>query len=925
MAEPSSFSKWADARRTLDKCPWAGPVPLEAEPDREVPFPLVGRKDDRTKFLRGVLGHTLTILSGSSGVGKSSLVNMGIAPDLARAGFRSVICRDWVDRRARDANEGFLTSKVAEAIQKIPELAAKTEAIEVGPSYFDELGRRFGRELVIVLDQFEELIRYAPSQARTTISELLDINARLDIRVVVSLRSEHLHELRPLEKGARPFTIFNHALQPVVDDDAIERLILAPNRDGEVITEDAAALLKACWKAAMESTDDAAADIGLLHIHALLYTLWFRAGGRITTETIEAFRDEMERRERGRRAAAGWRPVVGQRLGWPIFLQALGAAIEVKLDHCERAARDVGLDSYLIAGTKRALAQTVQHLSSAGYKIPRAIGALATTALKQEFDVLLNAAGASGSGPSVAGGRNEGAPDGSLDERQIGHLVKVLIDAFDGQDLDLCRASRLDIARAADQEAVGGEPTNVGPLEQGGTSLNLVPLRSWVERLHPGMPPWVANGRGATCGPLMGMAPANALIEEVRRFAFALAWLNEARLVRFTSPGRTGRMISLIHDGFGRALSRWSIEPLASIGAALSALTAPSGAVFEWPTADGDFHSEFDGAEGVKVIPNLRWRGAWVEARFRNVVFANCDFRGSYFSWCTFDGVVFMNCLLDGAIFSDCTITGTMNDGDPAEEPWDSASEPTFLVPQADEVLIREIAHYQGCADRGKLFSPKAGLAASPDFDQEDATAADPWQLEADGLVVYGGRVSSLVFRNCSDGPIALRHVAGSGLEIVEQSAGALEITGSVLRHLSISTEVGVPIVGGMDDSPGEFRIRISGSVVAQMWLGDDLSGSLVATDSQLIQVFNPSQLEASVIATTGDTEPSLVYQLVGFGAIDADEVDEVWSGPRSWGAMARTARQMDYRRDPALAEAREQATEDRSQTDLDPGSTSED
>ena len=56
------------------------------------------------------------------------------------------------------------------------------------------------------------------------------------------------------------------------------------------------------------------------------------------------------------------------------------------------------------------------------------------------------------------------------------------------------------------------------------------------------------------------------------------------------------------------------------------------------------------------------------------------------------------------------------------------------------------------------------------------------WAPQRGGLTMYGGRLSSLMVRSGrfrDGGELALRHIAGSSLDITEQGAAKIQIFGS--------------------------------------------------------------------------------------------------------------------------------------------------
>lgn len=304
---------------------------------------------------------------------------------------------------------------------------------------------------------------------------------------------------------------------------------------------------------------------------------------------------------------------------------------------------------------------------------------------------------------------------------------------------------------------------------------------------------------GVTAGPMFRLDPADVLIEEYRRFLFGLVWLETSSLIRVTTLPGAGAMVSLIHDGFGSALTRWADRHLGDPAGPLSAITAPQGASFGWRQAPATVDSAERPPDVVpregeawRVIPNLVWRGAWLRADLERVVFVNCDLRGLLLDGCRLTGVNFVNCLLDGAIFSDCVIRGPH---DLREHGVWSDDEPTFVV-EAPADLVAAHARYRG-------IEPGEASSVSPPWSwprvplpwrgagadrlrrpRADGTEVDPEitvgrldvLLTSGGVTVHGGRVSNLVVRGCvvEDGSVLyLRHSAGSGIDLAGVSQRA--------------------------------------------------------------------------------------------------------------------------------------------------------
>ncbi len=867
-----SLERWRVEFERRDACPWPGPRPLRKSDGNHL---LVGRDKEKSHFRREVDGYRLILLTGDSGVGKTSLLEAGLIPELTKSGYEVALCRDWSGSAEQTDPVAFLAAKVHAAFrdrakdadfrQKVP------EELPRGSALFWLLNRSLKERCVLVLDQFEELIRDAPALIGQLFQLLIEINHRTELRVVISFRSEFLHKMADLEVGVKAYAMSHVALKEI-NPGAVRDVVLAANHDGQVaIEEPAADLIAELWH---DARGDSGANIsarrdqlGLLHLQALLYVLADRAGaGPVTLAHVEA--------------------IAGGRKPGDLFVHSLEEAVRVKLARCRDASSTVGLDRYLIEGATRSVVEAVRHLSSAGYKLVREARDLMSATLGDRQGTLTRALAASSAGDGSP-------PDGPLRDNQLDGLLNVMLDMILPEQApdqaDLLGSPRMAIASASDREF---------PAPAGG--------RGWAERLHEGVAPASADPFKVSCGPMFGLAPAAVLVEELRRFVLALQWLQASSLVRISTPGSGGAMVALIHDGFGVALERWAQSASGGPGFELTALTSPQGGSFNWksPATSKPEWPELDGAMRPAVLANLRWRGAWVRANFRQVTFVNCDLRGTAFDGCVFHGVSFVNCLLDGAMLTDCTISGTPS---PAQE-W-SESQPTFIV-QASEPLVAVISQYRGEHARGsQLLSQLPGLPAVP---AGTVHAGQPYPLDQErgGLVIYGGRVSSLIVRSCwfaPDGQFSVRNVAGSGFEVVEQPGGRFEFFGSALRHLEFSQVI-------TEDSPssagsaaqvakdgGELRVELKASSIAQAWFSSGLRGHLLATNCQLLQVWNGSR-ELTAAATNCtfhgivgvETGPDSAPIVPGEANVPLAEVlDNPWVG-------LRTGR-MDYRRDPSL------------------------
>jgi len=789
VIEQPRFDRWASALEAEEsRCPWPGPQPFR----KGSQYPLVGRDRDRKRFRHTVEQHRLVLLTGASGVGKSSLLEAGLVPELESAGYTVLVCREWSGSDSASRPADFLAGKVRSALAR-ERSDAEMRGYATDRHIFWQLRDELGPQGVLVLDQFEELIRYVPSLRDQIFALLAEINARLPLKVVLSFRDEYLLQLQRLERLAQPFSISQYVLDEV-DPRYVRNIVTSANTlpgRGEAISAEAADRLVEIWHEVRGGDETTATHpshrVGLLHLQALLYTLHDEmAGDVVSTADIDTF-------------AAG-------RSSDEIFLAGLQTSIDVKLDRCRRAAATAALDSYLIEGAAHVVALLVRHLSSAGYKLVRDARDLVEATMHEQIESLYGVARDDAYRVLLDTLINAVAPN----YRDPGKRVRLLDD------------DRHQIARAAD-------------LRLNEIHENAAGAAPWAERLIAELDPHAADPRELTSGPMRGLPAAAVLIEELRRFAFATLWLERTSLVRISAAGGASLMVSLIHDGFGDALLTWSDKQLEGSRGALHAITAPRGASFDWRSAAAGLDPMLVN-ESPRVISNLRWRGAGVHADFRNVVFVNCDFRSTFFRSCNFDGVTFVNCQLENVVLMRCSISNFTAADLPHQPTGVKGSEPLFtLSPKGSGVIgfdqdwLRVLAAYREIeGECSALLAQVPELPAVPVGGPAEEAAA--WRPYAGGLAIYGSRISSTVIR-AGLGDVVLHNCSGTGFNVVEHGSGELSLNGTDLRQVQFSS----------GERSAEIHIRVTDSRLAQVWMDKGLRGTFAAQGGSLLHLWNDS------------------------------------------------------------------------------------
>jgi tetratricopeptide (TPR) repeat protein len=235
--------------------PWPGLLPFTE--DARMYFH--GREAETDDLFRLIEREPLTVLFGQSGLGKSSLLNAGVFPNLRRAGYLPVYLRLSLDATAPELIEQVWHALICECVDH--EVTATPP--QPGDGFWEHLhrpGTRFlnphGRPVVPVLafDQFEEIFtlgRQTPEQsARTRVllqqlgelienrlppaleSELTKHPERMDefdllrqnVKIVFTFREDYLAEFEGLKTLIRPIMQNRMRLAPMRGDRASEAI-----------------------------------------------------------------------------------------------------------------------------------------------------------------------------------------------------------------------------------------------------------------------------------------------------------------------------------------------------------------------------------------------------------------------------------------------------------------------------------------------------------------------------------------------------------------------------------------------------------------------------------------------------------------------------------------------------------------------------
>jgi tetratricopeptide (TPR) repeat protein len=220
----------------LDR-PYKGLMPYsDTEEDAQFFF---GREAEREIIAANLMAARLTLLYGASGVGKSSVLNAGVAQDVRGLIRRNrdergapelaiVVFRSW-----RDDPVAALTARVGEAVSDARDGRAFDS---VPPSLplekaLEEWTKRLDGDLLVILDQFEEYFLYHPQEdgAGTFAAEFPRVVNRPNLRVhvLVSIREDALAKLDRF-KGRIAGLFDNYLRLEHLDPEAARDAIVRP-------------------------------------------------------------------------------------------------------------------------------------------------------------------------------------------------------------------------------------------------------------------------------------------------------------------------------------------------------------------------------------------------------------------------------------------------------------------------------------------------------------------------------------------------------------------------------------------------------------------------------------------------------------------------------------------------------------------------
>ncbi|MCK5318753.1 MAG: hypothetical protein KAJ55_12625, partial [Anaerolineales bacterium] len=140
-----------------------------------------GRKIESEKLFKKVIGSNVSLLIGNSGVGKTSLIQAGLFPKLKKMGWKCI----WT----RPINPDPLNRILTDINANMPEGHEQNDII----SGIKELSAQCESDVVLVIDQFEDILRSPPPVKEVIGNTLLSIYGKSfrNVHVLLSYRGDY--------------------------------------------------------------------------------------------------------------------------------------------------------------------------------------------------------------------------------------------------------------------------------------------------------------------------------------------------------------------------------------------------------------------------------------------------------------------------------------------------------------------------------------------------------------------------------------------------------------------------------------------------------------------------------------------------------------------------------------------------------------
>lgn len=203
--------------------PYKGLMPYTEE-DADFFF---GRDRDCAIITANLFASRLTILFGASGVGKSSVLQAGVAHNLRRKeGIAVVVFSDW-----HEAPLDNLRQAVQDEMERVLGTGLDQEEALSFKDFLADCASRMDGQLVIILDQFEEYLLYHPGDKGpgSFVTEFVRVVNSRDVPVsfLIAIREDSLAKLDRF-KGRIPQLFGNYLRLDHLDEKAAREAIEKP-------------------------------------------------------------------------------------------------------------------------------------------------------------------------------------------------------------------------------------------------------------------------------------------------------------------------------------------------------------------------------------------------------------------------------------------------------------------------------------------------------------------------------------------------------------------------------------------------------------------------------------------------------------------------------------------------------------------------
>lgn len=233
-----------------------------------------GRDDDITRLTDKLLLHRAVVVTGPSGVGKSSLVQAGLLPALRRTNgnWEVALVRPELEPWYRLADR-LLDVEGQHGDHSLADLDAAVERLRRdGIRAWSPLIRTRDRRLLVVVDQFEQLLNTDGPVDTDFLNQLLDVAEDPDssILIIISLRTDYLDKLLKIPGLAQRLQDHLFVLGP-----------LSPSQLSAAITAPAATCGVQFEDGLVQQIIDDALDGSLPLLQFTLSLLWKRQRNRV--------------------------------------------------------------------------------------------------------------------------------------------------------------------------------------------------------------------------------------------------------------------------------------------------------------------------------------------------------------------------------------------------------------------------------------------------------------------------------------------------------------------------------------------------------------------------------------------------------------------------------------------------------------------